>query len=213
MGGPGKKKKKKNKKNKNKNKGDQEQEESPITDTIPITLKKACEDRIEGCKGHHANGGCSRDNDQHHIYRFDCRKTCGYCADPRYNQQTCDDEEAKMQGLCNVLTRNPQACLGINKPYDEYCSKNCNDVGKCDSDCEGKCNDNCASKCTVSLEQQSRSSDSELSETEEEEGGPGKKNKKSKKNKKNKKGKGIQGEQEEQEEQGEQEESTITDTI
>merc|ERR1712188_318519 len=57
-------------------------------------LKKQCQDVIAHCNVHKKNGGCSTANPQHHMWRTNCVKTCGYCNDRRYNgamKKQCQD--------------------------------------------------------------------------------------------------------------------------
>ena len=44
-----------------------------------------CQDKIQGCDVHKANGGCLDANPNHDSWRKSCVKTCGYCDDPKYN--------------------------------------------------------------------------------------------------------------------------------
>ena len=52
-----------------------------------------CEDKIQGCDIHKANGGCLDANPNHDSWRKNCVKTCGYCDDPKYNPASVSDLE------------------------------------------------------------------------------------------------------------------------
>ena len=61
-----------------------------------------CEDKIDNCEIHKANGGCLEANKDHMSWRTSCVKTCGYCDDPKHNPALnwtyCADEN----GVCNI---------------------------------------------------------------------------------------------------------------
>ena len=76
-----------------------------------------CVDKVPHCWIHKKNGGCNPANNQYHIWRRNCIKTCGYCNDPRYNDggrydNSCKDKVQhcwahKQNGGCNLPASNP----------------------------------------------------------------------------------------------------------
>lgn len=63
----------------------------------PGTTIRRCEDKRSDCATHKANGGCTSGNPDHHKWRTDCVRTCGYCHDYRYYNptgSTCEDKRS-----------------------------------------------------------------------------------------------------------------------
>ena len=70
------------------------------TTALPTTTEGGCIDKVPHCAIHKANGGCSSANPDHHTWRSNCAKTCGYCEDPIYNgDKNCRNTMSK---LCSV---------------------------------------------------------------------------------------------------------------
>eukprot|EP00657_Telonema_sp_P-1_P002662 TRINITY_DN16150_c0_g3_i1.p1 TRINITY_DN16150_c0_g3~~TRINITY_DN16150_c0_g3_i1.p1 ORF type:complete len:258 (-),score=22.26 TRINITY_DN16150_c0_g3_i1:118-891(-) len=77
--------------------------------TYPVA---ACHDKVPGCIGHKANGGCNTGNE---YFRSACVRTCGLCHEPHYYADTCSavrpidiGKPSARWGKCNICQYPPQ---------------------------------------------------------------------------------------------------------